>query len=270
MGKFDGMMLFSDLDGTLFDSNTRLPARNTDAIKYFTSEGGLFAVATGRSPKSLGQFAIDIGVNAPCVVLNGCGIYDYNKDCPVYEKFLEDAAVKAASEIAKRHAGVNTVVFFSDGSMAASNGVDTLPPCFDASHVPGHKAQPREVADRPWFKVVFVSDLKTLGEIEKECTAAELKDTAMTYAGDDMLELLPGNTSKGGGMIKAAELMGVPIERVCAIGDHYNDREMIEAAGISAVAGQAPEDLKAIADYVACSCDGGAVGWFIEKLGAAE
>ena len=267
MGKFDGKLLFSDMDGTLFDTKTQLPIRNLDKIKYFTDNGGLFSVATGRSPLSLAKFIDTLGVNCPCVVLNGCGIFDYTKSKSVYSKYLNELSKKATVDVQKKYGDkINTVVFLPDGSMTASNGVETLPPCFDALNVTGVKCDPENIYDNDWYKVVFVGLFDDLKELSEDVLSYNLGDTNTVFAGEDMFELLPGGTTKGGGMIQLAKLMDVSIENVFAIGDYYNDQEMLELAGISAAAGQAPDDLKEKADYIACHCDDGAVGWFIEKL----
>ena len=50
MGKFDGILLCTDLDGTLFSSDGSLSAENKEAIEYFKREGGYFTFITGRLP----------------------------------------------------------------------------------------------------------------------------------------------------------------------------------------------------------------------------
>ena len=47
MGKFSGYLLACDIDGTLVSSSV-VPQRNIDAIRMFTEEGGIFALATAR------------------------------------------------------------------------------------------------------------------------------------------------------------------------------------------------------------------------------
>ena len=39
MGKFDGILLCTDLDGTLLDDERLVSQKNTDAIEYFKREG---------------------------------------------------------------------------------------------------------------------------------------------------------------------------------------------------------------------------------------
>ena len=48
MGKFDGILLCTDLDDTLLTTDKRISDENKQAIEYFMSEGGLFTFATGR------------------------------------------------------------------------------------------------------------------------------------------------------------------------------------------------------------------------------
>lgn len=51
MGKFDGILLCTDLDDTLLTTDKRVSDENSKAIEYFKSEGGLFTFATGRVPQ---------------------------------------------------------------------------------------------------------------------------------------------------------------------------------------------------------------------------
>ena len=76
MGKFDGITLISDIDGTLFSSPGTIPQANVEATEYFMANGGRFAVATGRSQVSIAKNFDKFRVNTPCIVLNGTGLYD--------------------------------------------------------------------------------------------------------------------------------------------------------------------------------------------------
>ena len=51
--KYDGIALFSDLDGTLLDDRRQLSNDNLRAITYFVRNGGSFGVATGRVEQTI-------------------------------------------------------------------------------------------------------------------------------------------------------------------------------------------------------------------------
>ena len=53
MGKFDGVLLVSDYDDTLYDHNLTVNDRNHRAIEYFLEQGGRFTIATGRATAPL-------------------------------------------------------------------------------------------------------------------------------------------------------------------------------------------------------------------------
>ena len=49
MGKFDGILLLSDIDGTIAKEGI-VSEENRAAVEYFKQNGGMFAYATGRLP----------------------------------------------------------------------------------------------------------------------------------------------------------------------------------------------------------------------------
>jgi len=67
------------------------------------------------------------------------------------------------------------------------------------------------------------------------------------------LDLAPEGVSKASGLAEVAERLGVDRADVLAIGDGRNDIEMLEWAGRGVAMGQAPDEVKAIADDVAAS-----------------
>ena len=71
-------ILFSDFDGTLFNSAGHVSQENRDAIACYVENGGMFAVATGRTPSNALQYLGGVCINAPSIMLNGAAVYDFN------------------------------------------------------------------------------------------------------------------------------------------------------------------------------------------------
>ena len=98
MGIFDGCLLASDLDGTLiFGEN--IPKRNVEAIDYFVSEGGIFSVATGRSPAAVDGVLNEFKNIGPSVFTNGSVIFDYSKKLILHQRFLSSECNTAINEV---------------------------------------------------------------------------------------------------------------------------------------------------------------------------
>ena len=80
MGKFDGILICTDLDGTLYKNDKTISAENKSAIEYFKNEGGYFTFITGRIAAGAKIVNDIIKANAPCGCVNGGGIYDYRTE----------------------------------------------------------------------------------------------------------------------------------------------------------------------------------------------
>ena len=79
MKKFEGMLICTDLDGTLLRDDKSISKENSEAIEYFKNEGGFFTFITGRMPNtSVGMYEA-VKPNAPIGCINGGGIYDFEK-----------------------------------------------------------------------------------------------------------------------------------------------------------------------------------------------
>ena len=73
----DQTVLFSDLDGTLFDSRGEISSENRLAIEEYKARGGKFSISTGREPRNAMTYVRENITNAPSVAINGSAIYDF-------------------------------------------------------------------------------------------------------------------------------------------------------------------------------------------------
>lgn len=84
MGKFDGFLICSDIDGTFHCGDTI--EKNSEAVRYFTQNGGRFTFCTGRSADYLRQPQFCSLINAPACLFNGSVVYDYRAETLLLEK----------------------------------------------------------------------------------------------------------------------------------------------------------------------------------------
>ena len=108
MGKFDHVLLASDFDNTLVHTKAALdagstelppmPTRNREALEYFTRNGGYFSVSTGRALPAFARYASDLPINAPCIIANGAGLYDFRTEQYLATAFMgEEIRVHVAA-----------------------------------------------------------------------------------------------------------------------------------------------------------------------------
>ena len=76
MAIFSDILLTVDYDRTLTAPDSTIPQRNSEAIRYFIDNGGIFTVNTGRSVPMTKVFRDVVPVNAPLLLYNGSAAYD--------------------------------------------------------------------------------------------------------------------------------------------------------------------------------------------------
>ena len=80
------------------------------------------------------------------------------------------------------------------------------------------------------------------------------------------LEVVQGAVSKWSGLTRYLAHAGLPADGVCAVGDALNDLPMVRGAALGVAMGNAPEELKAVADWVVGSNREDGVAMLIERL----
>lgn len=83
--------------------------------------------------------------------------------------------------------------------------------------------------------------------------------------GDGIVEINSTDASKGNALCKLCEKLGISMENVLAIGDNENDISMLQAAGISAAMGNAQDDVKQAAKFVAANNEEDGAAHFLKE-----
>lgn len=264
---FHGYLLASDIDGTLINSKFEIPQINIEKINMFRECGGKFTLATGRSVESTRRFANMIELDTPAIVLNGAGIYDYKNDKFLYNDTLDKQEALSIIEFVLAE-------FPEIGIEIHSNNLlNVIRDNFEVEEHIKNELQPAafpglsEMMDKPWHKLLFAASSEKLKRLEDIAESFNLTKSYFVKTGPVYFELLNGTADKGNGLAELAKQQGIEISKVAAIGDFYNDVQLINAASISAYAQNAPEDLKRTADFVSVHCEEGAVAAFIDYLG---
>jgi Cof subfamily protein (haloacid dehalogenase superfamily) len=256
----------SDVDGTLITPDGAVPPRNIEAITRFVDKGGKFAIATGRSPMWIRYLVEALPVNAPCAAINGCILYDFGSEMSLWEQPLPVYTHAYVDELTDMSPQIGMVVMTKDNYYNIRNEtalVQRLMKSRRSAYV--DPVDWRSVRD-DWFKVLllipdgyFDSSMAYLAK--KTCPGVRF-----TPSGYNIIEMMPDTVNKGTALLKLAEISGYDMARIAAIGDFYNDIEMLETAGIGAAVGDAPDAVRSRADLVLGPCAGGAVADLIEHL----
>ncbi len=260
-------LIASDIDGTLNNKLRRLPERNEKAINRFVSMGGRFTLASGRNPQSMEKhfkrFPIE---ETPAVVINGAGLYDFSKHEMIYFSAMSDEGMNLAIEAAKKFPAVDVIVVAKD--MIYITGIGWFGRFFvlsgDLKHQ--HIKNINDVPKENWGKVIFSGLPFHISKVKKHFESMNDPDLTLMSSSVCSFEILAKNTHKGTALLKLAEILDIDKSHTGAIGDYFNDLDMLKSVGVPACCGQAPKELKEISEFVACHCNNGAVADFLEYI----
>lgn len=271
MGIFDGCLLASDLDGTLIHGDI-IPKRNIEMIKFFTEEGGIFSVATGRSPAAVDSVLNSFENIGPSVFTNGSVIYDYSKKELLNQSYMTMDCNIAIDEILKFDVNVGIQVH-SDGKVYVPKMTDNIKLHIDFELIKHIDISLVKAKELQLNKVLyFLDEQDRVEEILKKLLALNLNCeffiSSATILGKfyKFIEQCPKGVTKANGLKYLLDKYNIKKGNFFAIGDYYNDITMIKSADIGATVADAPDDIKLVSDFVSGSAKDGAVADFIEYL----
>lgn len=269
MGKFDGILLCSDLDDTLLTTDKRVSKENVDAIEYFKSEGGLFTFATGRIPYGAKIMTEYVKPNAPMVCCNGAGIYDFEREEMIWSLELDKGAIDVVEFIDKNYpfSGIE-VIDKKDLYFCKMNDI--------VKKHKEHEKLPELYADYhdikpPWTKVLFMQKREEVNIVKQALLNSEfVQNYDFVQSSPNYYELLPKNASKGNAAIKLAEILGINKNMIIGVGDNENDISLIEKSGVGIAVSNAVDDVLKIADYVTVDNNKSAISAIIKAIENGE
>ncbi len=262
--KISDYIIMSDVDGTLLPYGGKIPHRNIEALERFTAKGGKFGIATGRSKELTEEFVKTLPVNAPCVVYNGGGLYDYDKKEFLMQTFLPESAKSIVETIKNDFSDVAILVIADNTYYHVTHEIPFAN--FHKDQREFFKTLPLESVEQPWFKALYAVAEEKASEFDAYIASKNFEGVRFVRTNPILVEMLPKTSTKGYALEKLVSLGLFRQECIASIGDFYNDCEMIEYAAIGAATAEAPDDIKAIAQFVTGPATNGAVADLVEYL----
>jgi len=266
MGKFDGILICSDLDGTLLKNDKTVSKENLDAIEYFKREGGYFTFITGRMPYFAYNIYNMLRPNAPVGCINGGGIYDFERGEYLWSQTLNRDVVELVEYADSNIEGLG-IQLNALGKIYFCGENEEMARFRKSTGVPNIAADYREV-DEPVAKVVFgdSDEYKLLHLAELLQRHPRAREYDFIRSEKTLYEILPKGSSKGNLLPRLAEILDVKMSRTIAIGDYNNDVSMIKTAGVGIAVANATEEAKAAADRITVSNEEHAIARIIAEI----
>lgn len=231
MGKFSGVLLVTDLDGTLYDDKKQISAPTMAALDHFQKEGGLFTAATGRVYKTFYGIREGLPVNAPVILANGAMLYDYADKRIFYENNLDPNAAEATKDIHAHFPETGVEIYTFDHTYII--GFNDI----SADHMKRFKIEYTKIkkfedVPMPWTKALFTVPADR-GEALDRYARKNWPQYSFMFSLPVFYEMVNAGVSKGKAVLQLADMMGISHGRICTAGDNTNDLDMLEVGAFS-------------------------------------
>jgi Cof subfamily protein (haloacid dehalogenase superfamily) len=233
-----------DVDGTLVDETNALSPAVHDAVVALSEAGVAIVVATGRAMPGAMEVIERLGLqDGTAVTSNGAVVIGYHP-VEVLHSVTFDAseAVRRVLErvpealVAVEEVGVGYRVNapFPEGEVRGNITVEDVD----------------SLVSEPVTRVVIRAPEHDAREFAEVVEGLGLTETNYYIGYTAWLDLAPEGVSKASGLEMVCARLDVAPTDVLAVGDGFNDVEMLEWAGRGVAMGQAPAEVQGVADAV--------------------
>lgn len=264
-------IIVCDLDETLISRDRTISKENIEAIKKATELGVKFVPCTGRGFNSVHETTKELGLfnqEGQYVISYNGGAITENKDEKVL--YFQGITFEEAEALYKRGLNYDHIcihVYTPDQVWVRNFYPEEIEylanrqPCTEIFSDDIDFLKGKEIV-----KAIYMNtDYDYLKRIESEITDLT-KDMDVSFSSNRYMEFNRKGVSKGEGLKKLCDLLGVDMKDTIAIGDNYNDLSMIKQAGLGVGVSNTIEGMKKDCDIITENdCDHSAVAEVINK-----
>ncbi len=261
-----------DMDGTLLGSDNLISEENAQALRDANAAGIAVAICTGRMVEEIVGYARRADFLCWAAGCNGARVLDPGGKL-VIRHDLPDPSARQAVELLLASDLPFNAFYASDMVLIHDEATSPMQQKWareteERGEVRVHFGeQPlRKALDEGLIKLLAFEDnaRPRLAEVAAQLDA--LAGIDVTSSWSDNREIMPVGVTKGYALAQIAERLGIPRAQVMAIGDHENDRSMLEWAGVSVAMGNATEGIRALCAHRTESCNESGVARAVRRL----
>ena len=264
-------LIASDMDGTLLNSDHKIPKENIELIKFAQKNGIQFVVATGRAYYEALPALNDESIKCDVISFNGGIIYDKNGNIinitPMKLKDLYyTIEILKSLEISYQLYTKNTIYTNSIETditayidLIRANGEEP-----NEQHLRqearnklalGHITEVDNIElylnqeNNPAIKVIGISN-----DLEKLKHATELlsgnDNISVTSSGANNVEIMDKKATKGEALKIVADIHDINLKNAIAIGDNLNDQAMLDIVEYSIAMKNGNKELQKTSKFI--------------------
>ena len=257
-----------DLDGTLTDSNKRLPAQNIEAVSKAIDMGVKVILASGRPLFGITPISKELKLDSKggyILAYNGGQIVDCATNKTIVSHELPKQCIADICELARKQEVY--ALTYSDGRIVAESDKDeyVIKEAFCNSTSIIKTDSLKDYVDYPVSKFLVVGSHEKLVPVQEALLKKYSGIIDAFYSEDYFLEVVPYGVAKDNSLKELLNKLNIKESELIACGDGMNDIPMLKIAGLAAVMENAYPKVKEYADYIAPSNNEAGVADVIQR-----
>ena len=253
----------SDLDGTLLGEDSQLSAVTVATLNRIIGElGGLFTVATARTPATVVPLMQQVHARLPFIVIGGSAMWNPVTMSYEHTRGIDDMTVNAVADVFDRR-GAHPFIYRRHGkNLLHTHHYRPLSPqeerfIAERQHLPLKQffLDDRDFrhSDDEALLIFSMNKYAVLKSIADDLRTSVPTCSVMVYhdifdESEGYLEIFSAGTSKAAAIGDLARQLGAG--RVVVFGDNRNDIAMMQAADFSVAVDNAFTEVKSVASEV--------------------
>lgn len=262
-------ILALDIDGTITNNKKEVTKETKEAIRYAAAKGVHIVIASGRPITGILPIAKELGMDELggfILSFNGGRIMNYSTKEIIHDIKLPAKSIPLIYDLACKY---NVNVMSYDGDDVISEKIDDEYLRIEARiNGLGIKKVDDFVKhiDYPVNKCLLLGEGNYLAEVEKRVYEALHENHDVYRSEPFFLEVLPKGIDKAKSLSILLSKLNLSVEELMCCGDGFNDKSMIEYAGIGVAMANASEIVRNVADFVTLSNEENGVAHAIYKF----
>ncbi len=241
--------IICDVDGTLIPNRRDgMPSKKIIEAVNKASDKIFIGIATARSYWQIAHILDVFKFSAPCIITGGAQIIDPKTRKTYVERNISKEDINQIAKIAEDMQIGLTVANREGEFVYKKNNLPDKPLDVYSSSVNLEKAD------------AFIKKISNISTISSHKASAWEDNTKLCVT------ISNPKSSKQDSLLEVAHMLNIKTSEIIGVGEGYNDFSFLMACGFKVAMGNAIEDVKAIADYVAPSVDDDGVADVIEKF----
>ncbi len=260
--------LVLDIDGTLTNSDKEITENTKRGILETMKRGHRVILASGRPTQGMRRYATELELalyNGYLLSFNGARIENCKTGEIIYQQILPMGSVEKIYEFAKK-VDCGLITYLGEDIIALTRIDEYIE--FE-SKITGMKITTGDcesLENQKLNKMLISAPPEKAKEYEKILLQL-YGDILSIYRSEPFyIEIMPKNVDKASALDILLKSIGLTKDAAICCGDGFNDKTMIEYAGLGVAMGNAQSVIKGIADYVTKSNDEDGVAHVIEQF----